>query len=175
MSCQEFLSINSCLSDSVQVVADDAPANPTLHAILPMVVTAVQVMSAFQPADTSFDAGPPVTTTPKPPLALIGAPRRGLATSLGQHDATHAALFGDLLIRRCRDLAIGYQQVRCASELADMVVQAWHQLGCIVWIPRQDRITADDSAFDLIQPDYAAELGRFTQLATTNDRGMWFE
>src|SRR5512147_3204264 len=109
MNCQAFLTVNQRLSNSVQVVGDDAPADPTLHALVAMVATALQPVPAFQPADASFDASPPVTPAPEPPLALIRLPRCGLMSGLRQYYAAHAVLLSDMLIRCCRHLAIGHQ------------------------------------------------------------------
>ncbi len=144
MSCQEFLTVDQRLSDGAQVVGDDAPADPALHPLVAMVATAVELVPPFQPTDPPFDAGPPVPTALKPTLPFIRSARRGLTTRLGQHDTTHTTLFGDLLILRCRNLAIGHQQRRRVAESMDVVVQARHQLGRIVRIARQDRIATDD-------------------------------
>src|SRR6266508_2834546 len=107
MSCQEFLAVNQRLSDGAQVVGDDAPADPALHPLVAMVATAVQLVPTFQPANPPFDAGSPVTTALKPLLALVRLACCRRTASLGQHDTAHATLFGDLLIRWCRNLAIG--------------------------------------------------------------------
>src|SRR6266498_5227355 len=175
MSCQGFLSINGRLGDDAQVVGDNAPADPALHAVIAVVATAVQLVPTFQPTDPSFDAGPPITTTLKPLLPRVRLARGGLPPGLGQHDTTYATLFGGLLIRWGCNFAIGHQQVWRASEPADVMVQAGHQLGRIVRIAGQDRIATDDPTLDLVQPDHPPELGRLAQLALANDRGVRLE
>src|SRR6266508_5554089 len=137
MSCQGFLSINTRLGNGAQVVGDDTPANPALHAIFTVIATAVQLVATFQPTDPSFNAGPPIAAAPKPPLAFIRLAPRRLATRLREHHPANAVLVGDPLIRFGRNLAITNQQERRTAEAADVVIQARHQLGCIVWIPRQ--------------------------------------
>ena len=109
MRCQWFLGVNGRLGDGVQVVGDHAPPHPALHPILTMVTTTVQLMPPFQPTDPSFNAGPPVTSTPKPPLAFVRLARGSFVARFRQHNPANAALLGDPLIRWGRDLAIGYQ------------------------------------------------------------------
>src|SRR5512138_412396 len=106
MSCQGFLPINQRLGDGVQVVGDDAPADPALHPVVAMVATALQLVAAFQPADPPFDASPPVAALSKPALTLVCCARSCLARSLGQYHPAHTALPGQLLIRCGRHLAI---------------------------------------------------------------------
>ena len=91
MSCQEFLAVDQRLSDRVQVVGDDAPADPALHPVVAMVATALQLVAPFQSTDPSFDAGPPIPPTPKPALALVGLASGARAAALWQHHPTHAA------------------------------------------------------------------------------------
>src|SRR6266487_3769564 len=99
MSCQAFLAVNQRLRDGVQVVGDDAPADPAFHPVVAVVATAREPVPAFQPTDPPFDASPPVTPAPEPPLALIRLPRRGLMSGLRQYYAAHTVLLSDLLIR----------------------------------------------------------------------------
>src|SRR5262245_40724766 len=123
MGCQGFLRINSRLGDGAQVVSDDAPADPAFHALLAMVATALQLVPAFQPTDPPFDAGPPVTTTLKPLLALVRLARCCRAASLRQHHPSDAVLPRQLFVLTRRHLPITDQQVRRTAEPADMVLQ----------------------------------------------------
>src|SRR6266540_2063246 len=88
MMCQGFLGIDQRLGDGAQVVGDDAPADPALHAILAVIATALQLVPTFQPTDPSFDAGPPVAPTLKPALALVRLTCGRRATSLMQHNTS---------------------------------------------------------------------------------------
>src|SRR6266511_1451982 len=175
MSCQEFLTVDQRLSDGAQVVGDDAPADPALHAILAVIATALQLVPTFQPTDPSFDAGPPVAPTLKPALALVRLTCGRRAASLRQHHTSDDILPRRLFVLVRRHLAITYQQGRRTAELTDVLLQARHQLGRIVRIARQDRVATDDAAFDLAQPDYSPKLGRLAQLALANDHRMRFE
>src|SRR6266542_547434 len=98
MSCQGFLSINGRLGDDAQVVGDNAPADPALHAVIAVVATAGELVPTFQPTDPSFDAGPPITTTLKPLLPLVRLACCRRATALWQHHSSDAILLRPLFV-----------------------------------------------------------------------------
>ena len=49
-----FSICGQCGSDDVQVVGDDAPADPSFEAFLAVVATAIQSMSSFRDTDPTF-------------------------------------------------------------------------------------------------------------------------
>ena len=52
--------------DVHQVVGDDTEPDPAVHAVFPMVTTAVESMSAFQHTDATFTTGPPALGLTEP-------------------------------------------------------------------------------------------------------------
>src|SRR5436853_5937795 len=94
------------LRDLVQIVGNDAPADPAFHPIRAVVAAAVEPMPALEPADAAFDAGAPIAATPEPTLALVCHPRRALAARPRQHHLFDPTLLRSLFIRRRRQFAI---------------------------------------------------------------------
>lgn len=120
--------------DRTEIVGDDAPPDPPLHPLGPVIATAVQPMTSFQPTDPSFDPCSPVAALPKPALALVGVAGDRFPARLRQHDLTYAMLLGHLFIHRRPDLAIARQEGGCPSKDLDMVLQTGNVLRCIVGI-----------------------------------------
>src|SRR6266542_5249083 len=71
------------LSDHPQIVGEHAPAHPAFPPGGAVRPAAVQLVAPFQPADAAFNAGPPVATTPEPPLLRMGKALGRLHSGLG--------------------------------------------------------------------------------------------
>ena len=67
--------IRLMLGDRAQIVGKHPPADLALHPILAVIVAAIQAMPPLEPADSSFDACPPVSAQSEPPLAFMRLPR----------------------------------------------------------------------------------------------------
>src|SRR5262245_11368861 len=61
---------NQNSSDVDQVVRDYAQSNPSLHAIIAAISTAIQTVPSFEYTDPTFAAGPPRLSLAEPPLLL---------------------------------------------------------------------------------------------------------
>jgi hypothetical protein len=63
------------VADLAEVVGQEAPTDPALHASLAVVAAAIQPKSAFEDADAPFDARPPTVRSSKcstlPVLLLV--------------------------------------------------------------------------------------------------------
>ena len=57
--------------DDPQVVGEDAPAHPPLHAVVAVIAAAVQLVPALEAADPPFHARAPVMAPPEPALPLV--------------------------------------------------------------------------------------------------------
>jgi hypothetical protein len=53
-----------------QVVRDYTESNPSIHSILATIATPIQSVSSFQNTDSSFTAGSPLLSFPKPARLL---------------------------------------------------------------------------------------------------------
>jgi hypothetical protein len=51
MDCQGFLAVDQHLGVGVQVVGNDAPADTTLHPVVAVVATGLQLLIPVQPTD----------------------------------------------------------------------------------------------------------------------------
>src|SRR5215831_1113259 len=67
-TCRGLLGQNS--SDVDQIIGDYTQSNPSLHAIIAAISTAIQTVPSFEHADPTFAAGPPRLSLAEPPLLL---------------------------------------------------------------------------------------------------------
>src|SRR5438477_2000043 len=84
------------LTDESQVMGDDAPTYPALHASHPMMAAAVQAKAAFEHADASFDPGPEAAGAAEPALAFVRLPLGRPRPGFGQGDVGYPGLLRHL-------------------------------------------------------------------------------
>ena len=65
------------------VISDDAPANPTMEAILAVIEASVQAVTALEDTDAAFDAIVPAPAPFEPGLFFVLAALLGLVAGLG--------------------------------------------------------------------------------------------
>src|SRR3972149_9606813 len=92
--------LNQELSDGRQIVGDNAPTDPTFHALFAMRQTAVYVAGASQLADAAFDPIAEPLGGSEPGLLFVLAATVGLVAGLGQADPAHTQSQGLLLVFR---------------------------------------------------------------------------
>src|SRR5712691_6291130 len=107
-----------------------------MHAVLAMVTTAVQSMSAFEHTDSAFRADAPPLTPTEPALAFVRAPREGLRAPARQDDSANAANGRRLFIGRGAEPAIAGGKVRRAAEDRLMPIQRRRPQGDVGRSPR---------------------------------------
>ncbi len=81
-------------SDGPEIIGNNAPTDPAIHAIITVIEAAVETEAAFEQTDAGFQARPPVATGPKPGLGFMGVSGRGASARFGNGDILHPALRG---------------------------------------------------------------------------------
>ena len=99
-----------------QIVCNDTEPDPASGAVRAMIPTASQAMPSLEHTDTAFAADAPALSAAKPPLSLIGAPRRGFPTGPRQHDAADAARQRRVFILGRGEAAVRRREIRRAAE-----------------------------------------------------------
>src|SRR5687767_11916912 len=158
-----------------QIVSDHAEADPAVHAVVTMVTTAVESMSAFQDTDAPLAADAPPLSPPEPALALVCAPRERLRATMRQHDSADAAGRRGPFVGRRAEAAITGREIGCASKDRLVAIQGGDPQGDVGWPLRVDVVCGDDLMFRLLNGDELAELVRLRNLAFPNCLGVRFE
>ena len=104
------------MADPAEVVGQDAPADPTLHAHVAATPAATQAEAALEQADATLDPGAEARGTPEGRSPLAGAAPGALATRFGQRDAAHAGFGGATLVGARVEATVSSQHVGRLSE-----------------------------------------------------------
>src|ERR1019366_1083420 len=99
-----------------QIVRDDTPPDPAVHAVVPMVATASQSMPTCEHTDASFTADTPALASTEPALMLIRAARGRFRAAPRQDHASHATINRGLFMLRRAEAAIAGRAIRRAPE-----------------------------------------------------------
>ena len=162
-------SLRGCAGDRVQIVGEQAKADPAVHARVAVVAAAVQLVAAFAPADAALNPRPPVVPGDKPVLSLIRQAFGRFLARFGQDDLGHRALRQVALIRRRVEATVARHEIGRMAEALDVRGDARHDLGGLIGIADQDLVAGDATALDLVQPEHAPELDGLAGLAFTQN------
>src|SRR5688500_6600647 len=111
----------------VEVVGDDAQANPSLHSGRPFVATAVQPVAALHHAAAALAAGAPLLRIAEPALPLHVSALHVLGAEIGDRTALDASLMSVGLVACREEAGVRSDQPRSMSELLLMYIQRGNQ------------------------------------------------
>src|SRR3972149_3631121 len=133
------------LGDGRQIVGDDAPTDPTFHALFAMRQTAVQVAGASQLADAAFDPIAEPLSGSEPRLLFVEAATVRLVAGLGQADPAHTQSQGLLLVFGRVNAAIATNFTRWLAEHLAMMPHTGNQELRFVRVALQEAIFTDQT------------------------------
>ncbi len=158
-----------------QVIGDNAPPDPAVHTVLPLIETAAQAEAAFEQTDTGLQAGAPIASRTKPGLCLMGLPSRRASARLGNSHLLDRLLPGVGVPFGRKELTVGGQQMRRLVKNLPMMVEAGAEWVGIGRVAGQDGLAADEAAFHCIQPDHPAKRDVFADFAFADKGRVTFK
>ena len=145
--------------DDDQVVGNDAPPNPAFQTVFAPVGATIQVASALQSANASFDARSKTQRRSEPALPFLSFPPLAFRSGLGQSYLFHAQVTCELFVRFGEHAAIGRRQLGRMPKQFPMVFQARTPLRLVGRIAGENAILGDEAAIDFTVPELAAKFG----------------
>ncbi len=147
-------------SDHNQVSDDDAPTDPSLETVEPVIGATSQLHRASNDTDATFDAVSKTLALFEPGLLFALTLPSCQATGLWDRQLLHARLTRPLFVRRGEKGAIPSQDLRRMMEQTLVLAKCGQEPGLIGRIARGDDLPSDNQAtvhFGIV--DLVAKLG----------------